>query len=149
MKSSYGDSDPWPTEADGNGASLYKTNLDGLSNDPANWRPLANGGTPGFANLGSVSIENSEAIFSSVKITPAYPNPFNSSARVHISTGHTKLVQISLVDVLGRRVQVLFDGLLQAGQIKEVVIARDNLPAGLYFIHSRGDSRQAQPLLIK
>ncbi|CAN0433444.1 unnamed protein product, partial [Laminaria digitata] len=49
----YGDSNPWPTSADGGGASLEKINLDGLGSDPVNWVGRAGGGTPGFVDLGS------------------------------------------------------------------------------------------------
>jgi hypothetical protein len=41
----YMDSAPWPVEADGNGASLQRVNLDRYGNDPANW--IAAAPTPG------------------------------------------------------------------------------------------------------
>jgi hypothetical protein len=56
----YGDADPWPSEADGTGSSLEVRNAEGNLNDPTNWRasPEASGspGRPGGDALGTVII---------------------------------------------------------------------------------------------
>jgi hypothetical protein len=44
----YGDSAPWPVEADGGGASLQRKSPTDYGNDPVNWR--AGTPTPGIAN---------------------------------------------------------------------------------------------------
>jgi hypothetical protein len=46
----YGDQPPWPTEADGDGASLSRYSPLGDAGDAANWRPGVFDGTPGRAN---------------------------------------------------------------------------------------------------
>ncbi|MBA4148656.1 MAG: lamin tail domain-containing protein [Verrucomicrobia bacterium] len=46
----YNDKAPWPTEADGRGPSLERIAPNLYGNDPANWRTLRNGGSPGRTN---------------------------------------------------------------------------------------------------
>lgn len=47
----YSDDLPWPTQPDGQGASLELVSAAGDPNDPANWQPSAAGdGSPGAAN---------------------------------------------------------------------------------------------------
>ncbi|MBX2990355.1 MAG: T9SS type A sorting domain-containing protein [Bacteroidetes bacterium] len=61
-----------------------------------------------------------------------YPNPFNPTTTIAFSlpvSGHTRL---SVYDVLGREVQRLLDGHLNAGRYETVLDARD-LASGVYF----------------
>lgn len=46
----YDDGHPWPSAADGGGASLEVIDPQGDPDDPANWAAGINGGTPGQAN---------------------------------------------------------------------------------------------------
>jgi hypothetical protein len=66
---------PWPTAADGGGASLERVTLEGYGNDPANWQASATGGTPGVftgnrqPNLsadGNTTVTEGESVFISV-----------------------------------------------------------------------------------
>lgn len=43
----YDDVAPWPTEADGSGASLERVHETAFAEDPANWRAANRGGSPG------------------------------------------------------------------------------------------------------
>lgn len=66
-----------------------------------------------------------------------YPNPFNPTTTITFSlpvAGHTRL---SVYDILGREVQTLVDGHLNAGRYETVLDAR-NLASGVYFyrLHS-------------
>ena len=144
----YGDDEPWPAAADGGGASLYKTNLDGLSNDPANWQAQPNGGTPGFVDLGSVSVERPDRGMENLMVT-AYPNPFSVSAVVRFTTSNTAQVRVALYDVLGREVYTLFDERVAGGIAQEVRIERGNLPAGTYFLRLAGAGGTTLPLTVK
>jgi len=47
----YGDDFPWPTEPDGQGASLSRIETDLYGNDPGNWGTGTSNGTPGAANV--------------------------------------------------------------------------------------------------
>jgi len=49
-KLEYDDAAPWFAEADGQGSSLGRLDGEAYGNDPANWPPGVQGGTPGSAN---------------------------------------------------------------------------------------------------
>lgn len=53
LEQSYGDSDPWPKAADGQGESLQRVNRELNPNDPASWRAAAP--TPGVSWSGEKS----------------------------------------------------------------------------------------------
>ena len=46
----YDDKAPWPTAADGRGASLERLNASSYGNDPINWRASPGGPSPGLEN---------------------------------------------------------------------------------------------------
>lgn len=50
----FSDHFPWPSEADGGGASLERINLHSYGSEPANWRASPAGSTPGRANSGNL-----------------------------------------------------------------------------------------------
>ncbi len=49
----YEDKAPWPTNADGTGASLERLNAAAYGNDPINWRASPGGPSPGVENDGN------------------------------------------------------------------------------------------------
>jgi hypothetical protein len=49
----YNDKSPWPTNADGYGASLERLSATAYGNDPINWRASPIGPSPGLENLGN------------------------------------------------------------------------------------------------
>ena len=62
-----------------------------------------------------------------------YPNPFNPSTKVQFSVPHQSDVKITLHDMLGREVKLLFDDNVDAGMQEFVVDAR-NLASGVYLV---------------
>lgn len=77
-------------------------------------------------------------------IVDGYPNPFNPSATVRFSVDETAAVNLSVYDVQGRLVEVLFDGMAPAG-LHDVRFSGKGLPSGVYLCRltsgSRADSR--------
>jgi len=49
----YGDTAPWPAEADGLGPSLERLAADAYGNDPINWRASPGAPSPGYENTGN------------------------------------------------------------------------------------------------
>ena len=49
----YDDKTPWPTNANGFGASLERLNATAYGNDPTNWRASPGGPSPGLENTGN------------------------------------------------------------------------------------------------
>lgn len=63
----------------------------------------------------------------------ACPNPFNPETRVTFQLPEMQEIRLSLVDLLGRELQVLEEGLLPAGR-HERSLALSRQPAGCYFL---------------
>ena len=72
-------------------------------------------------------------------IDPVYPNPFNPEATLRFGVRQGEQVTVSLFDVLGRRVRVLYAGSVEAGVMQEVRIDGSGLPSGLYVVRVVGE----------
>ena len=61
-----------------------------------------------------------------------YPNPFNPTTKISFSLPQKSQVKLKVFDVLGREIQILADGIYEAGKY-EVEFNATNLPSGVYF----------------
>ena len=79
-----------------------------------------------------------------------YPNPFNSSTEITFKTLDSGHVNLTIYDVLGRRVTELFDGNLGSGSHRMRWDA-ENLPTGHYFyvLTTPSSSQRKIMLLLK
>jgi hypothetical protein len=62
------------------------------------------------------------------------PNPVRTSTRVAFTTAASGPVDVSLFNVLGQRVQMLYDQEAEAGQRYAVEVSPDGLASGTYFV---------------
>nr|MBX2822786.1 T9SS type A sorting domain-containing protein [Rhodothermaceae bacterium] len=67
-------------------------------------------------------------------LAPAYPNPFSSQTNVSICVPSAGLVEVTLYDILGRARSQVFEQVVQANQQYSIVIDRDDLASGVYFV---------------
>lgn len=67
-----------------------------------------------------------------ITLKPNYPNPFNPTTNIRYAIPEQQHVRLEVYDVIGRRVQVLQDGMLQAGWHNTQFDAR-HLASGVYF----------------
>lgn len=78
-------------------------------------------------------------------LLPAYPNPFNSSARIHFELNSPSLVNLSVVDVLGRVILDQSLGTIPAGH-KQYLLEGKGLASGVFFVRISGmDSKTEKP----
>ncbi len=88
------------------------------------------------------------------RLEPAYPNPFNGQVVVPVSVmGSSRKVELTVLDVLGRRRAQLFSGVLAPGRHVFRWNARDTngraVPSGLYFLRlQNGRQVQAEKILL-
>ncbi|MDF1612632.1 T9SS type A sorting domain-containing protein [Stygiobacter electus] len=61
-----------------------------------------------------------------------YPNPFNPTTKISFSLPQKSQIKLKVFDVLGREIQILADGVYEAGKY-EVEFNATNLPNGVYF----------------
>ncbi|MFQ5770753.1 MAG: alkaline phosphatase family protein [bacterium] len=77
-----------------------------------------------------------------------YPNPFQKSTNITFSLQQDSQVTIVLYDLLGRKIETLFQGWRASGQ-NVVRLQAPNLPAGVYFYRFRvGHKEKVRRLLI-
>ena len=62
-----------------------------------------------------------------------YPNPFNPSTKIRFAVPEKSHVKLTLFDVLGRELSVIFDDELNPG-VKEIDLNGSNLPSGVYLV---------------
>ncbi len=83
-------------------------------------------------------------------LSAVFPNPFEREAQVALALERAQHVAVEVFDVAGRRVAVLHDGPLAAGEQTFTFDAAD-LPSGTYLIRATGNGFTAtqQAVLVK
>lgn len=145
----YQDEAPWDPNADGTGFTL-ELKSSGLDNSKADsWSASAQaGGTPGAANTVIVSNEDQKSTPSEISLLQNYPNPFNPSTNITFQLPALSKVNLSVFDMLGRKVSVLVDESRSQGTH---VVSWDasQFSSGLYFYRLQvGDNIQTKKMLL-
>lgn len=73
-------------------------------------------------------------------LSDAYPNPFNPQTNIQFGVPETQDVSVTLHDISGRLVQTLFEGTLDANDIKSARIDGTALASGIYAVRIAGNS---------
>ena len=93
---------------------------------------------PGLASDVATSLleenPNETALFS------LYPNPFAQNATLKLQVNQTQNVKVELYNVLGQKVQTVFEGAVEAMQNQELQLQKMNLSNGQYFVRITGDN---------
>ncbi|MEN8005917.1 MAG: T9SS type A sorting domain-containing protein [Candidatus Krumholzibacteriota bacterium] len=96
--------------------------------------------------LGSASAVP-QGTHSSIHLQPSYPNPFNPSTTLRFSLAKAGHVRLSIVDIAGRRLATLVDGVKQAGVHQLVWHGQDDtgrqVASGMYFIRMESGGQVA------
>ncbi len=130
-------------------AHRYRHRVEGLAPGAHRFRLKQVDFDGSFAYSAEVEVEVS--LPEAFALGEAYPNPFNPVTRLELSVRETEQVEVSVYDVMGRRVGVLHRGSVKAGQRQELVFDGSRLGSGLYFIRARGETFEAtrQVMLVK
>jgi len=86
------------------------------------------------------AVTQTDEVVTSFRLTSAYPNPFNPTTQFTLTLDQRQNVLIEVYNLLGRRVALLHDGLLEAQERHTFTFEADNLPSGLYLIRTVGVS---------
>jgi hypothetical protein len=86
-------------------------------------------------------------------LSPAYPNPFNPVTHLDLKIPVSEKVKITIVDILGREVAILQNGLMVPGQYKISWNGTNGLgkivASGTYFsVMKYGEKTKVQKLLL-
>ncbi len=79
-----------------------------------------------------LSVLESGHVPSTIDLKQNYPNPFNPSTEIEYVLSKSSPVSLRLYDLLGRELEILFDGYQAAGRYSTLLILGD-LPSGVYF----------------
>ncbi|NDC88500.1 MAG: T9SS C-terminal target domain-containing protein [Bacteroidetes bacterium] len=119
--------------------------------------------TPEFVGELAISLEavradgqldwSDEVIVSTFDDTPLqllapYPNPARGNIRSAITVATTQDVRVVLFDMLGREVQEVYQGTLQANDYRSIEVQRAGLTPGVYFLRLSGATHSAVKQLV-
>ena len=130
------------TFVDGHGTielpQRYNHRLEGLKPGPHKFRlrQVDYDGTFEFSPVVEVYVELPD----SYVVEPIYPNPFNPQATLRFGVQQEQHVRADLYDVTGRRVKMLYDGTLSAGQFETLTLDGSDLSSGVYFVRVAGET---------
>ena len=96
------------------------------------------GGNTEFTTPTSVS-EHENLNTMNFELYQNFPNPFNPVTTIKFQTSKKEHADLTLYDMLGRKIKTLFDGTVQAG-ITSVNLNGKNLASGIYFYVLRTSS---------
>jgi phosphatidylserine/phosphatidylglycerophosphate/cardiolipin synthase-like enzyme len=96
------------------------------------------GGNTEFITPTSVS-EHENLNTMNYELYQNFPNPFNPVTTIKFQTSKKEHADLTLYDMLGRKIKTLFDGTVQAG-ITSVNLNGKNLASGIYFYVLRTSS---------
>jgi hypothetical protein len=95
-------------------------------------REVYAGGTDRVSGTFKVGVGPTE-LESVSEIVGNYPNPFSNKTTIEFQLGEPAAVRLTLWDVSGKRLAVILDQSMSAGQHRYTFSARD-LPSGTYFV---------------
>ncbi len=102
----------------------------------------------GAGNTKKLSSTTSSVIPDKFMLFQNYPNPFNSSTKIRYQVPEASHIVISIYDGLGRKVEVLVDGIVDAGYHSVIWNAKD-VASGVYLVRiESGDLVRVQKVML-
>jgi hypothetical protein len=131
----YQSASPWPHAADGFGPTLELLNPDSDNTISHNWSFSQGHGTPGRPNSsitanGKPGRDDPVTLYS---LLQNYPNPFNAETIIPYSLQNSGKVDLTVYDLLGRKVKVLVDDSREPGVYK-ISWRPEGLASGVYMV---------------
>lgn len=145
----YDDVSPWPTEADGLGASLELTDPVSDNSLGKNWKASSGHGTPGKVNSVRTSLhEKKNSIPENFILYQNYPNPFNPTTKIKFTLPNRSLTKLIVYNTLGKEVATIVNSVLDAGY-HEINFTAKNYPSGVYFYRIQaGNFIQSKKMIL-
>jgi hypothetical protein len=78
----------------------------------------------------------------------AFPNPFTSSTTIQITIPDDTEIKLSIIDLMGNTVQVIYEGYIMQG-VQKFIYTTNNLQSGVYICQMEGNNISSQIRLIK
>ncbi|MDP2036099.1 MAG: CotH kinase family protein [Ignavibacteria bacterium] len=134
----YDEKSPWPTDANGLGATIELKDPTVDNSFGKYWKASFGHGSPGKINSVRTSVsEKNNIIPNMFMLYQNYPNPFNPETIISYKVQAASQVSLKVYDVLGRETATIVDEYKQAGNynVKFNVKTRygASLQSGIYF----------------
>ena len=103
----------------------------------------------------TIDIDNENALPQEFSLSQNYPNPFNATTSIEFSLNKADDVTLSIYDILGRKINTLHDGQLQAGTHNIIWNGANRtgepVSSGVYFyrLENSEGSQSKQMILLK
>ena len=81
-------------------------------------------------------------------LEPPFPNPTQQAATLRFVVQETQPVQLSLYDVTGRSIRILYDDTPEVDIVQEVFIQTGGMASGIYFLRLEGTTFGATQTLV-
>lgn len=137
----YTPNPPWPTDANGTGASIALTSPFLDNNLGENWKASLNGGTPGERNF-VTDVNSTEEDPSTGCSLSCFPNPFRDYTTIRIEVSRPGKYKLEVYDLQGRLIKTLTDQTLKPGPYSidwaGNSSTRGLLKGGIYIIRLSG-----------
>jgi hypothetical protein len=146
----YDDISPWPTEPDGDGATLELKNPNVDNSIAGNWSYSRYHGTPGALNssFSLLATRFGQSAPTGYSLAQNYPNPFNAATIISYSVMEEARVILKIYDVLGREIRTLVDAEHLPGEYEQQFFA-GQLASGVYFyIINANNYREVKKMLL-
>lgn len=85
---------------------------------------------------GITDVEDNYRLPNEYSLEQNYPNPFNPSTKIIYSLKHSAYITLEVFDILGRSVQILFEGFKNTGD-HEIIFNGKGLSSGIYYYQFR------------
>jgi hypothetical protein len=143
---------PWPTDANGTGASIELVNPLTDNNKGSNWKSSSDGGTPGKLNLRTLPPEGTNEFPPTGCSLSCFPNPFQDYTTLRIEAPVFGKYKIEVYDLAGRLLNILADQIVESGAYYIYWDGRDfnngMLPGGVYIIRMSGEKQDCNIKVI-
>jgi len=94
-------------------------------------------GSTSLSEVATVDVGMNEA----VRLSAPAPNPTRGSATLEFGVKEATEVTVSVYNVLGQRVETLYQGTPQAEQLRDVTLDASSLSSGVYFVRMKADGQ--------
>ena len=94
-------------------------------------------GSTSLSEVATVDVGMDEA----VRLSAPAPNPTRGSTTLEFGVKEATEVTVSVYNVLGQRVETLYQGTPQAEQLRDVTLDASSLSSGVYFVRMKADGQ--------
>jgi hypothetical protein len=91
--------------------------------------------------------DNPENLSTRLTLSQNYPNPFNAATVIRCTLPESAEIRIEIYNILGQKVDVLFDGYKQAGY-HNVIWRADDFPSGVYFARLEAGAKSESVMMV-